>query len=154
SNNQGGLSPSGIGLGLGGAIGNLFGGSLSVSGGTFTSNTAQGGAMNQTGSGTLAGLGLVGVGGGGGIANLLASQARISANSMFMSNQALGGIGNAGNLGPFFVGSGIGGGVGNFLAGLTLSSDSFQSNLAQGASGVSTGTFGSQGAGGGLTSFG
>ncbi|HMF18494.1 MAG TPA: hypothetical protein VKE98_14890, partial [Gemmataceae bacterium] len=138
SNNVGGMSPGAVGLGLGGAIVNELGGMLSVSNGTFTNNTAQGGAGNHTGGGTLASLGLVGVGGGGGIANVLGSSATIS-GSTFTGNQALGGVGNSGNLGPFFVGSGIGGGAGNFLAHLVLNSDTFQSNIAQGASGVSTG---------------
>ncbi len=145
ADNRGGAGPSGVGLALGGAVANELGAVLSVSGSTFTDNIAQGGMNNQTGTtASLAGLGLAGVGGGGAIANVFGAQATLAGGTV-TGNQALGGTGNQGALGPFFVGSGIGGGVGSFLARLTITAGTYQANLAQGASGISTGQAGAGG---------
>ena len=144
SGNSGGLSPSGVGMAVGGGIANELDGVLSVTGSTFTDNQAHGGADNQAGSFTaLSSLGLIGVGAGGGVANVLGSSASISAN--FSGNEALGGNGNAGALGSFFVGSGIGGGLGNFFAAVTVTGGSFQTNEAKGGAGIATDSYGSQG---------
>jgi hypothetical protein len=135
----------GVGWAVGGAVSNApfffvdgSGGSLSVSGCTFTHNQAIGGAGNI--GGPFGGAGV-----GGGLANQDGATAVVM-GSTFSANQAAGATGSSGGNGA----DGLGGAIANLLgASLAVSSCTLSGNSASGGAGGS-GANGGNGFGGGL----
>ena len=108
----------------GGAVNNLAGGILTVTGSTFLDNQVIGGHNG-------------GAAGGGAIGNV-SSTATISA-STFVGNEALGGNSGVNIPDGFFFGSAFGGAVYNTLGLLTVQRSTFTGNQAVGGSGGSGG---------------
>jgi hypothetical protein len=108
----------------GGAVNNLAGGILTVTGSRFLDNQVLGG---DNGGGA----------GGGAIGNV-SSTATIS-GSTFVGNEALGGNGGVNIFDGFFFGSAFGGAVYNTLGLLTVQQSTFTGNQAVGGSGGSGG---------------